>query len=201
MGSDANRDQVRKQIRAQRREEATDGAAVIGYEDAAGVDRSVQGDEEAPFLKTPPFPTRVTRWLRVENLQSAASWVFTSALDVASARLLTVWFEYDSDADDQSLLVVPQARRDPDQSFYTITVIDPLITRVVGTAPFPATETFGQRDMMATQLRIPPTPAGGVAIFSRQVVQFDVAAYSAFRLGLSTGADDGALTLDYNFAE
>ena len=203
MGNDsANQQRTRRQIRGQRREEGMDGeAAVIGYEDEAGVDRSVRGDEEGPHLKTPPFPTDVTRWLQVPDLQSAAAWFFTSALDVSKRRLLSVWFDYDSDADDLALLVVPQARRDVDGSFYTITVIDPTLTRVQGTAPFSTNETFGQRDMMATQLRIPPTAAPPTPIDSRQVLQFDVSAYHQFRLGLSNGANDGAVILDYNFAE
>jgi hypothetical protein len=177
----------------------------MGYEDGAGQPRSIPGDDESAWLKTPPFSSKVTRWFKADDLESGASYVFLDAVDVRQQRLLAIWLEWESDEIDHTLRIIPQARRDVDGSFYTISVIDPLLTVIpdIG-APFAANELFGQRNMYATALNLPSVP--GSETIARQCFVFDVAAYTQFRLALGNIDPQGALaeggevTIDYNFS-
>jgi hypothetical protein len=174
----------------------------MGYEDAAGQTRSIPGDDESAWLKTPPFSSKVTRWFKVDTLESAAEYVILDPIDVRQQRLLAIWLDFTGT--DVALRMIPQARRDVDNSFYTISVIDPLLTVLTGGigAPFSADEQFGSRNVYASVLTIP----GAASVAAQQCFVFDVAAYTQFRLALGTvddqGAlqDEGAVTIDYNFS-
>lgn len=212
MGNDsANQNRTKRQIQQQRRgDNALSGARPIAYADEAGVDRNLSGDEQAPHLKVPPFPTDVTRWERYEPIPASVdAWFFTAPVDVSKRRILTVWIEYNSTPNnDAPLLIIPQAlyrsgaqSNDPDD-FFNIAVVNPLLTIVTGVgAPFLATEDFGQRDVYPTQLRVPVSIGGpGVVTTSKFVLPVDVSMYDQFRLGLSVESG-GTLILHYSFAE
>ena len=164
MAASRNQGSTRRDIK-RLRNDSDSNTSPMGYEDGAGVPQAVEGDEEAPFLKTPPFPTQATRWFRNVNVFDT-EWLFTDPIDVAKRRLLTVWILFNSDAaPGPELLFIPYAAHAPrpvtggtiPEDFYAITVVDPTLTRVVDTvAPFAAVGAgivLGRRDMMETMPR------------------------------------------------
>lgn len=177
----------------------------MGYVDTYGTRRTVPGDGESAFLKTPPFESdtqRYTRGLVVPFVTEGLVYEFLQPVDVNTRRLLNFWLSWtipiDANQNNHQLSLLPQGRRDETvNEWYTIAVINPTLA-----AGFPGAG-FGGRTFYKAELNTPVfvgDPAA--AIVFRTVITFDVAIYTSFRLGVGSLNDDATLLdLDYSFSD
>jgi hypothetical protein len=168
----------------------------IAYEDN-GATRNVQGDEEAPWVKVPPFTESPPEpYITSEQLPSSNAYVVLPEIDVSDSRLLTLYVDYTaaSAGNDGQLSIIPQASRDDSgDSFFSIPVIDPTLTLVSCTGFTPQ---IGSRNVYPAELR---TEALADTVQLVLPLPFDVAPYSRFRflmaeLGAGTA---GTITLAF----
>lgn len=185
-----------------------------GYADPAGVPRAVGGDDDAPWLKTPPFPSDVTRWFSANNTDDAAfddDYVLTEPLDVTNWRLFTLWIDFRPTTQAAGvsglLSLVPLAARQlnkvnpPATEFYPIGVVDPTLTVLDLSATIFGLSVFGSRTFSPAELRTPAVP---VAEVLQATLVFDVSQYVALRFGVGAVLDqdvDATVALGYSYAE
>jgi hypothetical protein len=177
----------------------------IGYVGIDGVRRTIPGDGESAFIKTPPFESDTARWERfftVPLLVIPLNYAFTPPVDVTTRRLLNAWIGWtlplDIAGNPNILSILPQGRRDErDDAWYTIGVVDPALT-----ASTP-TQEFGSRTFYQAELRTPSINASALGpTFFRTVLTFDVAVFTSFRLAVGTTLLAGTLLdLDYSFSD
>lgn len=174
----------------------------LAYADNTGVRRTVPGDEDSAWLKTPPFTSPTSRWIRGLVLPvldlAASNYAITPSVDVQKRRLLNVWISWvigpDVSETPHILSILPQGKRDTSvDEWYTIGVVDPALT--VGTP----VAGFGSRNFYEAELRTPLAAVAADVVIFRTVLTFDVAIYSSFRL-LVADALAAATTLDLDFS-
>jgi len=195
----SNQRRTQLELQQLRRNGAVADGTVIGYEDDFGVPRAWSGDEDAGYVKVPPFPSDAAPWATFTPLPNVdEAYAFTPVLDVAKERILAVWFDYTPVVGGGPLSVVAQAARtlnDP-QDFYPIAVINPTLTTVSLATPF--VPGFSSRDFFPSELRTNSSFA------AKAIIPFDVSPYVAFRVGVIDLAGavpgPGALSLFYSFA-
>ncbi len=186
----------RSEIQKLRRDKNSDDSSVMGYEDAAGVPQAVQGDQDAPWLKTPPFPSNVqTLFNDVLPLVPAPGYLPTGSINVKDRRLLLLWIRYTSADPDGQMSFIPEgAKTNEDGVFFPIAVVNPFLT-VLG-APLVG---FGSRTVFETELRLEPIAGGGVRTLG--ALAFDVSGYEAFRFRIGElSPTAGTVQLGYSFA-
>jgi hypothetical protein len=181
---------------------------VQGYEDQAGVPRATGGDDEAPWLKTPPFPASVQSWFTATTGGTPdlpiGDYVFTTPIDVEQRRVITVWIDFTVLAAPARLSLVPQVFDDavgPDGAFFNTVVIDPTLTARDLSTTVLALPEAGSREFRPAEFRSPVLPP---TARWRVVIPFDVTMWSRFRLaaGVVVGvAAGGALALGYSFSD
>jgi hypothetical protein len=177
----------------------------VGYVGKDGVRRSIPGDADSAWLKTPPFPSPTARWTRGLELPvldvSASNYVFLPAVDVQNKRLLNVWIGWSIGIDvgqtPHILSINPQGKRDTTtDEWYTIGVVDPALTANTPIAG------MGSRTFYQAELRAALTASAVDTIIFRTVLTFDVAIYSSFRVGVADAlAVATFLDLDYSFSD
>jgi hypothetical protein len=177
----------------------------IGYVDNSGVRRSVPGDDDSAWLKTPPFTSPTSRWTRATALPAldtpASNYVFLPSVDVQTRRLLNVWIRWsiglDLNETPHVLSLVPQGKRDTTtEEWYTIGVVDPALT---ANTPI---QGMGSRSFYQAELRATLTASATDAVIFTTVLTFDVAIYSSFRVGVADALAGGTfLDLDYSFSD
>jgi hypothetical protein len=182
----------------------------IGYVDSYGTRRTVPGDGESAFLKTPPFESDTQRCVRgavppfVNDPNT--DYLFLPPVDVNTRRLLNFWLEWnipiDVGAAPHRLSLIPQGKRDErDNPWYTIAVIDPTLA-----ADTPAIG-FGDRVFYQAELSTESfTGSAVVPVVFRTVLTFDVAIYTSFRIGVGSLIDESGgvttlLDVDYSFSD
>lgn len=200
MSSSQNAGNTVRHLGRLRREDVTPTQA-MGYE-ADGIASAVVGDEEAPWLKVPPFATTPQLW--GEFTFDAAEYVALDPLIIGPVRTVTTFFKVTGGAlDDTSRLSIvagtylPTATGQPVDldNFYTIAVIDPTPTSVTLGAPF--NEPAISRTSMVGELRTQVIPNGDVLYF---VLQWDVAPYQSFALYLADLSATPLLSVRAHFA-
>lgn len=180
----------------------------IGYVGMDGVRRTIPGDGESAFLKTPPFESDTARWERfftvplLDVVAVPLNYAFTPPVDVTTRRLLNAWIAWtlpiDIAENPNILSILPQGKRDErDDAWYTIGVVDPTLT------PSIPIQGFGSRTFYQAELRTPSITASALGpTFFRTVLTFDVAIYTSFRLAVATTIGAGTLLdLDYSFSD
>lgn len=194
------------------REERPAGSDIVpqGYLDAGGVTRAVQGDREAPWLRTPPFPSDVVRWFTATNATPdfIDDYAFTDPIQVTDHRILTLWLEFThiAGAGAAVLSLVPQAARRLEEStpavFRPIAVIDPTLAVVDLSATVIAMAGVGSRTFRPAELRTASVATIGQTW--RTMLPFDVTPYTDFRFAVGAIVAQGvtvSAALDYSFAE
>lgn len=214
MADTANQRSTRRELAQGRRHDSIGNAPVLGYLDEGDVPRAVGGDEEAPWLKTPPFPSNVVAWFtgvtggqaltpQVPDLP-LGNYVFTAPIDVEQRRVLNVWIDFTAQGDDvtSGLSLVPQVFNDmvsPEGEFWNTVVIDPSLSVLDLSATVLALPGVGSRVFRPAELRSALlAPAGRW----RVVIPFDVTPWSRFRLAAGVYGAVGAagdLKLGYSF--
>ncbi len=191
------------ELEALRREDgvAESGASPQAYRDETGVPRSVGGDEDAQYGKTPPFPSNVQRWFSADTLP-VGDYVFTDPIDVRQRRVLSVWIEFEADGGDNAQLsIVPQIFNDfagQTGQFWNTTVLDGAITVLDLSGTVLGLSDVGSRTFHAAELRTGVIADGTTA---RVMLPFDVSPVSRFRLGIGALTASGRLALGYSFSE
>lgn len=170
------------------RKDSRRGAAVVGYVDPGGRPLGLTGDEQAPDIHVPPFPTPLERLIEdvVPLLSSQQSYTFSEEVDVEWERQVTLFVRFVSQNGGTSIAIVPEVFDERANEWFPLAVIGATITNVgdpVG---------GGSQVLSAWQLASQVIGAG--ATF-RVAVSFDVAQYRKFRVGYgevgsqSSGAD------------
>lgn len=200
-------DRARARELSQLRRDLSTGASADGYRDKeGGVSRAQPGDEDAPWVKAPPFPSDVSQWLTVDPLP-VDDYVFTTPIDVANKRVFNVWVDFLSAAGEgvSQLSLVPQVFNDfaavdgaPIDAFWNTIVLDPTITVVDLSATVLGLPEAGSRTFHPAELRSAAL-AGGARW--RVVVPFDVTMWSRFRLAVGAVDGAGSVILGYSFAD
>jgi len=183
-----NADTRRRELQ-QGRKDARAGGEPMAYGDAAGVTREVQGDQDAPFLRAPPFPTSVANYM-VETL--SAAFVDGNPFELGKQRDLLLYVSYTAAGDaGVPVLVLVLETLGRDDVFYPAAVVDITLTPITGIV--------GARTLYASELRFPGIAPGELA---RVAVPYDVGAYHTirFRAREIDGGAGGALVLDMNLA-
>ena len=169
-----------------------------GYEDPSGAPKPTRGDDDAPWVKTPPFSTAPTVWvseLPIPRLLAPADYLALPTLECFQERLLQIYFELtitDAGNDMCQLSLIPEgfAQGNP----YIASVVDPTMTAFVpgASARFPFT--LGSRTFAPSELRTPSFVIVGGGII-RFLLTFDIAPYESFRLNIRDLTGTGATTL------
>lgn len=185
-----NSRQTRKQLR-QGREGDTSEGVLQGYEDEAGVPREVQGDEQGPWGKVPPFTEDPKIWLP-ETVIPQTPYLQFPQVDCKQFRLLTAYFTYTVPvADTGQLSIIPEKLAldvNNELQWYTTSLVDVLITAVTPAAPFNLTLGFGSRQFYPAEFRWPAVAIAG-AITMRTLLTFEVSDADSFRLNVADLAD------------
>jgi hypothetical protein len=195
--SSSNAADTRKQLRGLRRERDEGEAQVIGFEDAGGGSRAVLGDEDAPWLKTPPFTTVAERLMgRVALPPTPGPYLAGTEIQTTNYRLLTLYLDYDLTAAPAGgqLSLVPEAFDTKEQLWRPTGLVDPTVLPVTLSPPFGAG--FGSRNFLPAELRGPAFP--GVGAF-QAALQFDVSPYERFRISVLELISTATSTLLVNY--
>jgi hypothetical protein len=156
------------------RKDSDAGGVAMGY-DRQGTIIEVKGDDEAPHLKTPPFPSNRDPALDVAEL-ILADYQPSEEIDVEAIHILTIWVDYTAAADGSMLSLLPEVRDTTDTDFVPTSVLDAAITAVTlpGQTPMYGSRTFYQTELRSASLMI------GDRL--RMPLSFDVGPYKQFRI-------------------
>lgn len=188
-----NREQIRRELDRLRRGSARNYGDPMGYIEQGGQSLVTRGDRDAPWLKSPPFPS-------VDTLEYFNAIVLDGLIDgplveVATDRIITAWIEYTpaADAVDAQLVLAMDGERPAEApgEFFPVGVVDQTLAALGAVA---------QRTFFQSEL-ITPVLAAGVP--QRFVLPFDVSFFQQIRLRareLKTDGDDGLLTLGLTFS-
>lgn len=190
LASDARNGETTRAALAQLDRGRNDGRGQVGaYEGEEGRPRPATGDEDAPFVKMPPFTEEPVLW--TPGLQLSTSvYVQTSAVDVAMYRLLQILFELSwtgagASPDTSQLSIIPEhlARStfSPPEAWYPTAVVDPSVSYITPTG---FGDGFGSRTFAPAELRTRAFTSTTARI-QRFCLQFDVTNAKAFRLNLA----------------
>lgn len=160
---------------ARLRRDRNNGGGVSGYQDGKGTIREVAGDGDAPFSKSPPFPSNRDLLLESENLD-VATYEISAPMDVKDLHIMTLWIDYTAETDDSQLSIISEVREAPGEDFVPIVVVDASITAV--TVPVFAAD-FGSRSLYCSEFRTADPVATGIRF--RCALQFAVGPYSQIR--------------------
>lgn len=179
------------ELRRLRKDGPNNAGAPAGYSSKGGA-REVQGDDDAPFQKLPPFPTD-RQLLLVDPALPVGAYGASEEFDIEAVRLLTLWVDYTSAEDGSILSIVPEVRNaDGGEPWTPIGAIDAVLTTVV----LPTLSgSYGSRIMQPAEFRS-PTVANGQR--HRLAVVFDVGPYKQMRFlagNVAAVADGGLLEL------
>ena len=172
-------------------------AAPGGYTDEGGMPRNVAGDEEAPFLKTPPFLTPIAPWVLAQELIFGKDYTVLPEVECRAYRLISVYFAFRLTGTDGQLGIVPEARAEDrlgNIDWYPLGVVDSLVTPI-SVAPFG--NGFASRTVSPSQVQTQALTglAGRVVKFN---LMWDVTGFDSFRLLVAEldEADEETGTLD-----
>lgn len=198
--SASNTREIRKELEQRWRGRTGEASGFrSAYEDQGGAPRDVQGDEEAPWHKAPPFTEDPQIWLRPTALASNA-YLTLEGIDTKQYRLLAIYVTYlipqaqVPPAGVGQLSIVPEMRSiDPltrDTQWYTLSMVDlAFVTTNTLVTPFAAITPggFATQNFFPTEFRWPAAPLGpvGAATTLRTRLIFDVSDAEAFRLNLA----------------
>jgi hypothetical protein len=179
-------------------------SAPLGYQDASGVDRVAQGDDDGPYIKTPPFPEVPVTWTNFTLIKQ--TYTQLPLIDVQSARTIWLWIDYVNPPDSVSgdgngiLSLLPFGFTDVNKPASSLAVIDPTLSAVsLPDALYPGA--YGSRTFYQTELRT-PAPGAGLGQIMRLNVAFDIAGYNWFTVAVcDLFEDDSTLALAYNLAQ
>lgn len=171
------------------RKDGASGARAMGYESPDA--ETVKGDEQAPFLKNPPFPSDLFRnYLSLAAGEPIPGTGDLTPIGIEQRRGLLLFVEFitPDDAVDQELLIRLDALRGAEEWFPTAVIDSTLV--------IPAPPVSAQRDVYASILRIPFT---AVSTTIRMCIPYDVSFYETVRFHLErTGAGTApAINLGY----
>lgn len=156
------------------RKDSDQGGTVSAY-DRQGVATEVKGDDQAPFHKTPPFPT-VRDPFFDEGRLTTAEYIPGKVIDVEGVHILTLWIDFIANADGAQLSLIPEARDSPVEDFVPISVLDATVTPMA----IPDSDlTFGSRTFYPTELRSAVLNTAGDRL--RVPMSFDVGPYKQVR--------------------
>lgn len=152
--SSTNQGLIDARVRRMRGDDSQ-AALDVGYQNA-GVSTAVPGDDDAPFVKQPPFVSMFTAWGQRLPFVST-EYVFLPVLDVGNVRKLTAYFEFTGGSSDASRLSILAGAVAPGQqtadinSFFPIATITQTVTSITLGAPF--TSPASSRPVMPGELR------------------------------------------------
>jgi len=212
--TDSNERDLRRELQQGRGsgDGAADTVGGMSYQGPAGIPQSTQGDNEAPWIKAPPFPASVQPWFTAvtggnPNLP-VRDYVFTPPIDVEQRRVLSVWVDFTATAAGplSGLSIVPQVFNDSageGGEFWNTVVIDPTLSVIDLSATVLAMPGVGSRVFRPAELRSPVLP-----LLARWQVSipFDVTPWGKFRLAVGVfgtmpmDGSTGSLRLGYSFA-
>lgn len=179
-----NTNDTRSQLEQLDRGRSNSAEQVNGYEIGTGEPRAWPGDEDAPFVKTPPFTEEPQLWLPATTLSTSA-YGLTDPIDVEDFRLLQVLFELQWDGvaeSDCQLSILAEhlaaSVLDPPEQWYVTGVVDPTVSYV---NPFGIGDGYGSRVFAPSEFRTPVFTAAALRT-QRFALQFDVTNAKAFRL-------------------
>jgi len=164
-------------------------SAVSGYALPGGQPQAVPGDEDAPFVKSPPFPESPVVWVPPTAL--AATYTISSPVDVEDWRLLKVYIEMLWPANSNSQIAMLPETLGPQQlgatslsqqEWYSAGVVDPTITYL---QPNGFGNNYGARTFSQSMLVSPVLAAGAATRAARFTLVFDVSDATQFRLQLA----------------
>lgn len=208
---DSNERDTRREIQQGRNsgDGSTESVDGMSYQGPAGIPQSVQGDNEAPWVKSPPFPASVQSWFSAVTGGTPDlpldNYVFTSPIDVEQRRVLSVWLDFTAAAPltTSGLSIVPQVFNDSSGEggeFWNTVVIDPTLSAIDLSATVLAMPGVGSRMFRPAELRSPLLPFSARWQVS---IPFDVTPWGKFRLAVGVYGAAGAagdLHLGYSFA-
>lgn len=185
-----NSDETRQALAALDRGRNDAPGQPTAYEGEEGRPRPATGDEDAPFVKMPPFTEEPVLWTPGLQLSTSA-YVTTSGVDVAMYRLLQVLFELSWDGtgaspDTSQLSIIPEhlARSvlSPPEAWYPTGVVDPSVSYIT---PAGFGDGYGSRTFAPAELRTRAFTSANAPRVQRFCLQFDVTNAKAFRLNLA----------------
>lgn len=176
---------------------------------APGGTRTVGGDDQAPFFKSPPFPSKNTMWATPESFRLTVDDNYGNlrVLDVGPFRTLTSWITFTASADDAQLSLIGAAIKDgadpsdpAEDDIYPVGVVGTGVTIVTLTGTPFAPSQAASRTILGSEFRTPQ-------LLNNQVIRFtlewDVEPYNAFTLYMRdlVGFEDaGRVNIDYTFS-
>jgi hypothetical protein len=180
----SNSAQTSRELESLYRGARINAGVAMAYSGPGQVPIAVPGDAESAWLKVPPFTEPVRMWQPAATM-SIADYVATQPVDVASVRIITVYFKMvwtAAASANAQLSFIPEHRAKDDQGateWYTTGVVNPTITAV---NPTGATygDGFGSRTWHPAELRSPLFTGGPRTVLSK--LTFDVADAESFRL-------------------
>ncbi len=177
-----------------------------GYRSQSGEALPARGDDDAPYVKVPPFATPPQLWVRDLDVPLAPDddYVVTPGpgIDCLQQRLLQLYFELEiAEEGDEiaQLSFIPEGSAAGE--WYVVGVVDLTVTAVdLASARFPLGTSFGSRTFYPSELRSPAFAGAGVV---RWILAYDVSPFEAFRLNVRDldGSGGNRLTLRYAFAQ
>lgn len=168
-------DQRRNENRG--RKDSRRGPAVAGYIDPGGRPLAQAGDEQAPYIHVPPFPTELERLVDISHpplLGQNQSYVFSDEVDVEWARQVTLFVRFASENGGTSLALVAEAFDERAQEWFPLPHIGTFITPIADPVGGVSLGLFARQLLSAA--------IGSGKIF-RVTVSFDVAPYRKVRVG------------------
>jgi hypothetical protein len=162
-----NRDTLRRQIRRLRVDRRTGRGQPFAYLGESEEDTEVQGDDEAPWLKNPPFVTETTIEYQ-HGVELGDEFQDLPAIEVRQERTLLLWFMY-MPAVTARLRIVLEAQRQ-DGTFVPTAVVDATLNPLAGLS--------AARDVFASEIRTPFLGGGSINMLC---VPFDVSPYRVVR--------------------
>lgn len=172
-----NANKAARQLARMRRDAHSNAGTTGGYIGEDGQARAATGDRQAPYGKTPPFPTDVFPLFTADALiaQAFDQTLIEEAIDVEAARVFTLYHRYVAQVNNSQLYYGLAAAVSSDVSifpstaqFFAPAVLDPVLN--IG-APF---STAARRTAYGALLQSPVLAAADVY---QLTVSFDVSAF------------------------
>lgn len=180
------------------RKERRQGGVPAGYAGPGGAARAQQGDDEAPFEKVPPFPTKAQVIWAAPTLINAYG--LSDDFDVESSRKATLLVRYTPGENNSKLSIIPLVFEVGEELGIAMQlgVVDATLTALT---PPTLSGPWGSRLIYPSEFRTAALPA---AVPFQFVLQWDVEPYARMAfLAAEVGAEDepGELELKINTSE
>lgn len=168
------------------RRDGGEAGAPVGYNGPQPF--TLRGDEEAPWLKVPPFPTKLFRDYAVRDIAVADGTVAFEPIGVKWYRSLTLYLKgvAGADADTQEVVLGLEVLADTDE-WFPAAVIDSTLTVVSPEA---------SRDVYQATLVFPLGSVAGVE--SRVAIPYDIGFYETVRFTAAVQQAQGVAPANIN---